>query len=74
MATLTFKNSRGELVDIPSVAATRVKNKFGEILEQVTHNGAVAITRNDDESCAAFTCRIRVTGQRTLPNASCPQQ
>jgi antitoxin Phd len=47
MAKLTFKNSRGELVDIPTVAATRVKNQFGQILEQATHNGAVAITRHD---------------------------
>src|SRR6266851_7349569 len=47
MATLTFKNSRGELVDVPSVAATRVKNEFGQILEQATHTGAVAITRHD---------------------------
>jgi antitoxin Phd len=47
MATLTFKNSRGELVDVPSVAATRVKNEFGKILEQATHSGAVAITRHD---------------------------
>lgn len=47
MATLTFKNSRGELVDILAVPATRVKNEFGQILEQATHNGAVAITRHD---------------------------
>jgi prevent-host-death family protein len=47
MATLTFKNSRGELVDIPTVAATRVKNEFGQILEQAIHTGAVAITRHD---------------------------
>ena len=47
MATLTFKNSRGELVDIPTVTATRVKNEFGQILEQATHTGAVAITRHD---------------------------
>jgi antitoxin Phd len=47
MATLTFKNSRGELVDVPTVAATRVKNEFGQILEQATHSGAVAITRHD---------------------------
>lgn len=47
MATLTFKNSRGELVDVPAVAATRVKNEFGQILEQATHTGAVAITRHD---------------------------
>ena len=47
MATLTFKNSRGELVDVPTVAATRAKNEFGQILEQATHSGAVAITRHD---------------------------
>lgn len=47
MATLTFKNSRGELVDVPTVAATRVKNEFGQILEQAMHSGAVAITRHD---------------------------
>ncbi len=47
MATLTFKNSRGELIDIPTVAATRVKNEFGQILEQATHTGAIAITRHD---------------------------
>ena len=47
MASLTFKNSRGELVDVPTVAATRVKNEFGQILEQATHTGAVAITRHD---------------------------
>jgi prevent-host-death family protein len=47
MSTLTFRNSRGELVDVPSVAATKVKNEFGAILEQATHAGAVAITRHD---------------------------
>jgi prevent-host-death family protein len=47
MATLTFKNSRGELVDVPTVAATRVKNEFGQILEQATQTGAVAITRHE---------------------------
>ena len=47
MATLTFRNRRGELVDVPTVAATRVKNEFGQILEQAAHTGAVAITRHD---------------------------
>lgn len=47
MTKLTFRNSRGNLVDIPTVAATRVKNEFGAILEQATHGGAVAITRHD---------------------------
>ena len=47
MSKLTFRNSRGNLVDIPTVAATQVKNEFGAILEQATHGGAVAITRHD---------------------------
>lgn len=46
-AALTFRNSQGELVDVPSVAATRLKNEFGAVLEQVIRNGAVAITRHD---------------------------
>ena len=46
MTTLTFRNRLGELVDVPSVAATRLKNEFGVILEQAAR-GAVAITRHD---------------------------
>jgi prevent-host-death family protein len=44
---LTFRNSEGELVDIPTVAATKVKNEFGAVLEKAVHGGAVAITRHD---------------------------
>ena len=47
MATLTFRNSRGDLVDIPTVTATKVKNEFGAILERAALSGAVAITRHD---------------------------
>lgn len=47
MPKLTFKNSHGQLVDISTVAATKVKNAFGAILEQAMHSGAVAITRHD---------------------------
>ncbi|HEY7743317.1 MAG TPA: type II toxin-antitoxin system prevent-host-death family antitoxin [Burkholderiales bacterium] len=46
-ATLTFRNSQGELIDVPAVAATRVKNEFGAVLEQALRGGAVAITRHD---------------------------
>ena len=46
MTTLTFRNRLGELVDVPSVAATRLKNEFGAVLEQAAR-GAVAITRHD---------------------------
>lgn len=45
--TLTFRNSQGELVDVPTVAATRLKNEFGAVLEQALRGGAVAITRHD---------------------------
>jgi prevent-host-death family protein len=47
MSKLTFRNSRGNLIDVPSVAATKAKNEFGAILEKATHGGAVAITRHD---------------------------
>ena len=47
MPTLTFRNRLGELVDLPSVAASRFKNEFGAIFEQAALGGAVAITRHD---------------------------
>jgi antitoxin Phd len=46
-STLTFRNSHGELVDLPAVAATRLKNEFGSVLEQALRGGAVAITRHE---------------------------
>lgn len=46
MPALTFRNSHGELVDVPAVAATRLKNEFGTVLEQAVRGGAVAITRH----------------------------
>ena len=45
--TLTFRNSHGELVDVPAVAATRLKNQFGAVLDQAVRGGAVAITRHE---------------------------
>ena len=42
-APLTYRNSHGDLVDLPTVAATRVKNEFGAVLEQALRGGAVAI-------------------------------
>jgi len=47
MSKLTFRNSHGQLIDISTVAATKVKNEFGAILENAMHSGAVAITRHD---------------------------
>jgi prevent-host-death family protein len=47
MPILTFRNRQGDLVDVPEVAATRLKNEFGSVLEQALRGGAVAITRHD---------------------------
>jgi antitoxin Phd len=47
MSTLTFRNRAGELVDVPTVAATRFKNEFGTIFEQAALGGAVAITKHN---------------------------
>ena len=47
MASQTFRNRLGELVEIPEVAATQAKNTFGELLDRVAVSGAVAITRHD---------------------------
>lgn len=47
MTTLSFRNSDGDLVDVPSVPATRFKNEFGAIFEQAAATGAVAITKHN---------------------------
>lgn len=47
MATRTFRNRLGELIEIPEVAATHAKNTFGELLDRVSVSGAIAITRHD---------------------------
>jgi prevent-host-death family protein len=47
MRTLTFRNKQGELVDVPSIPATRLKNEFGTVFDQAMRDGAVAITRHD---------------------------
>jgi|SRR5262245_21930324 len=47
MSTLRYRNSKGELVDVPTVPASRMKNEFGSIFEQAAVGGAVAITKHD---------------------------
>ncbi|KZS64375.1 prevent-host-death family protein [Mycobacterium kansasii] len=47
MPTLTYRNRTGELVDVPTVAATRFKNQFGAVLEKAIAEGAVAITKHN---------------------------
>ena len=43
----TFRNRRGELVEMQAVPATRLKNELAGILEQAARDGAVAISRHD---------------------------
>ena len=47
MTTITYRNRQGDLVDIPTVAATEFKNSFGRIFERAALGGAIAITRHD---------------------------
>ena len=47
MRAATFRNSKGELVDLQAIPATQLKNAFSAVLDQAVHDGAVAITRHD---------------------------
>ena len=47
MPAFTYRNRHGDLVEIPTVAASRLKNEFGAVLEQALRGGAVAITKHD---------------------------
>lgn len=44
---LTFRNRRGERVEMASVTATDAKKEFGQVLEAVIQGGTVVITRHD---------------------------
>ncbi len=46
MGALTFRNKQGEWVDIQSVPATTMKNRFASVLEQAVRGRPVAITRH----------------------------
>jgi antitoxin Phd len=47
MSPLTSRNRQGELVALPTVAASRFKNEFGAVFEKASLGGAVAITKHD---------------------------
>jgi antitoxin Phd len=44
---LRFRNARGELVELESVPATRLKNEPASIIDRVSAGKAVAITRHN---------------------------
>ncbi len=47
MPILTYRNNHGELVDVPAVPSTQLKNGLATVLDQVMHGGAVVITRHE---------------------------
>ena len=56
MSTSTFRNSRGALVDLPTVTTSQIKNEFGAILDKVTRVGAVAITDHGTPKAVLVSC------------------
>lgn len=67
MSTLTYRNSHGELVDVPAVAATQLKNGLATVMEQVMRGGAVAITRHETPKAVlmAYEEFVALTRDRT---------
>ena len=56
MPTLTFRNSEGALVNIPTVTTSQVKSEFGAILDKVTRVGAVTITHHGTPKAVLVSC------------------
>jgi antitoxin Phd len=46
MSALVYRNREGNLVEVPTVTASELKNKFGAIFEQTLAGGVVAITKH----------------------------
>jgi antitoxin Phd len=47
MSTVLFRNRDGNLVDVPTVTASRLKNEFGAVFEEAALSGAVVITKHN---------------------------
>src|SRR5262245_8867708 len=47
-ARVSFRNRRGEDLDVPSFKATDAKNAFGRMLETALRKGAIVITKHED--------------------------
>lgn len=45
---VSFRNRRGEDLDVPSFKATEAKNAFGRMLETALRKGAIVITKHED--------------------------
>ena len=47
MSTVLYRNRDGKLVDVPMVAASRLKNELGAVFEEAALSGAVVITKHN---------------------------
>ena len=55
MSMPVYRNRQGELIDLPSVSATRLKAEFGELFEQAMMNGPIAITRHGQKKAVLIS-------------------
>ena len=46
MSALVYRNREGNLIDVPTVTASELKNAFGTVFERTLAGGAVAITKH----------------------------
>src|SRR5436305_2890607 len=71
---LRIRNPRGELVEPARVSASDAKNGFGRVLEQVTRDGGVAITRRNEPFAVVISIdtyqRLARAESRTLDTLS----
>ncbi|MFM9970164.1 MAG: type II toxin-antitoxin system prevent-host-death family antitoxin [Burkholderiales bacterium] len=67
MSALTFRNKRGELVDIVSIPATTMKNQFASCLDQAIRGNPVAITKHDNTKAILISIEEfeALTGERS---------
>jgi antitoxin Phd len=66
--TVTFRNRDGRLVDVPMVAASRLKNEFGTVFEQAILGGAVVITKHDTPKAVLLSyAEFEALTQSTTP-------
>src|SRR3954467_12417146 len=65
---IRFRNNRGDLAEAAKVSASDAKNSFGRVLDRVSREGAVAITKHE-EPCAVL---ISVDRFRALMEAESP--
>jgi prevent-host-death family protein len=55
VSSLVYRNREGNLVDVPTVTASELKNTFGTVFEQTIAGGVVAITKHARPKAVLFS-------------------